>query len=87
MSQNAENSIADPLEETIGVNVFEAMNDKAEADGLVEDNEKGKAKAKQPKPESGRKKLKDNITPGMLAKVERVSRSVLKLVVLKFTMH
>lgn len=69
MSQNAGNSTAEPLEEIVITNVFEAMNDKAEADGLVEDNEKGKDKAKQPKSEGGRKKSKDNITPatpGML---------------------
>lgn len=65
VSQNAENSTAEPLEEIVITNVFEAMNDKVEADGLVEDDEKGKDKAKQPKPEGGRKKSKDNVTPGI----------------------
>ena len=63
MSQNAENSTVEPLEEIVITNVFEAMNDK-EADGLVEDNEKDKDKAKTPKSEGGRKKSKDNVTPG-----------------------
>jgi hypothetical protein len=65
VSQNAENSTAEPVEEIVITNVFEAMHDKVEADGLVEDDEKGKDKAKQPKPEGGRKKSKDNVTPGI----------------------
>ncbi|KAG0630191.1 hypothetical protein M758_1G160900 [Ceratodon purpureus] len=64
VSQNAENNTAEPLEEIVITNVFEAMNAKGEADGLVEDTEKGKDKAKLPKSEGGRKKLNDNVTPG-----------------------
>ncbi|XP_024392042.1 uncharacterized protein [Physcomitrium patens] len=64
VSRPAENVAGEPYVEIFGSNIFETMNEKVEADGPVEDNEKGKDKVKGSNSDGGRKKMKDNRIPG-----------------------